>query len=294
MSQEPTQGNRCSFCRFRKGCLQTSKDNEACPMGNFSTIRKGIMVMSGKGGVGKSTVSSNLAVALATMGVRVGLMDADVHGPNIPKMLGLEGRRLMAGSSGLEPIEAMENLKVVSVAFFTEESDKPFVWRGPMKHNLIRRFVEGVHWGEIDLMVVDLPPGTGDEPLSVAKVLGQMDGSIIVTTPQDVAILDSRKAVVFSQKLGIPVLGILENMSGMICPHCGKSIDLFKRGGGQKAARELGVPFLGSIPLDPEMVNLCDAGSPSFIARPDSPSSKAFREVARRVMEELSRECPIG
>ena len=282
-----TQNPRCALCKLREGCNEAREDSKSCPSGSMSTIRRGLMVMSGKGGVGKSTVSSNLAVAFATMGVKVGLMDADIHGPNIPKMLGLEGRRLAAASSGLEPIEAMENLKVVSVAFLSGDSDAPFVWRGPMKHNLLRRFVEGVHWGEIDVMIVDLPPGTGDEPLSVAKLLGQMDGSIIVTTPQDVAILDSRKAVMFSQKLGVPVLGIVENMSGMTCPHCGKTIDLFKKGGGEKAARELGVPFLGSIPLDPEMVQLCDAGLPLVVGRPDSPSRRAFLEVASKVLEEL-------
>ncbi len=287
MERGSTQNPKCTLCKLREGCIEARGSSKSCPSGIMSNIGRGLMVMSGKGGVGKSTVSSNLAAAFATMGVKVGLMDADIHGPNIPKMLGLEGRRLAAASSGLEPIEAMENLKVVSVAFLSGDSNAPFVWRGPMKHNLLKKFVEGVHWGEIDVMIVDLPPGTGDEPLSVAKLLGHMDGSIIVTTPQDVAVLDSRKAVMFSQKLGIPVLGIVENMSGMICPHCGNPIDLFKRGGGEKAARELGVPFLGRIPLDPEMVQLCDAGLPLVLARPKSPSRKAFLEVASKVLDVL-------
>jgi Mrp family chromosome partitioning ATPase len=217
-------------------------------------IRHKIMVMSGKGGVGKSTVASNLAAALALRGYRVGILDADIHGPNVPRMLGIDSQHLMGSEEGIVPIEVFKGLKAVSMALLVEDPDKAFVWRGPLKHKVITQLLADVNWGDLDFLVIDLPPGTGDEPLSVANLIKDVDGSIIVTTPQDVALLDSRKAVNFSRVLEIPVLGIVENMSGMVCPHCGGRIDLFKVGGGQKAARELGVPFLGHIPIDPLVV----------------------------------------
>lgn len=287
---EPVPPNpKCASCGLRQGSKSPQEAGDGCPSQGLATIRHGLMVMSGKGGVGKSTFSANLGAVLASQGRRVGILDADVHGPNIPRMLGIGGQRLEGTPSGLRPVEAMANLKVVSMGLLSADADKPIVWRGPAKHNLIRRFSQQVQWGELDLLIVDLPPGTGDEPLSVAKLLGMMDGSVVVTTPQDVAILDSRKAVVFSQMLGIPVLGIVENMSGMICPHCGGRIDLFRTGGGQKAATELSVPFLGRIPIDPEMVELCDKGEPLVLNRPHSPVRAAYLDLASRLMEKLDK-----
>jgi Mrp family chromosome partitioning ATPase/predicted Fe-Mo cluster-binding NifX family protein len=238
--------------------------------------------MSGKGGVGKSTVTANLAVALAAGGHRVGILDADVHGPNIPKMLGLEGASTEAGPAGLLPLEVSANLKVMSIAFLLPNSDTPVAWRGPMKHTLFQQFLSDVDWGELDYLIVDLPPGTGDEPMSIAQILGRPLWAIVVTTPQDVALLDSRKSVVFAGNLEMNILGIVENMSGLTCPHCSGKIDLFKTGGGEKAAQELMVPFLGAVPIDPNVVLAGDAGIP--IANFDSGSkvSKIFSELAEK------------
>ncbi len=282
--------SRCDTCALKAGCKERSLEEGSCEARlPCSTIAHGIMVMSGKGGVGKSSFSANLGAVLASRGAKVGILDADIHGPNIPRMLGIGNRHLEASPLGLKPVEAMENLKVVSMALLSSDSDRPIVWRGPAKHNLIRQFAQKVEWGELDFLLVDLPPGTGDEPLSVARLVGRMDGSVVVTTPQEVAILDSRKAVVFSQMLKIPVLGIVENMSGMSCPHCGGRIDLFRTGGGEKAARELGVPFLGRIPIDPEMVELCDEGRPLALDRPDSPVRAAYLDLATKILEQLQK-----
>jgi Mrp family chromosome partitioning ATPase len=243
------------------------------------------MVMSGKGGVGKSSVATNLAVALSQDGLNVGILDADIHGPNIPKMLGIEFQHVETFGKGMIPVEVFPNLKVISMAFFIGDRDNPVVWRGPLKHSAISQFLGEVEWGPLDFLVVDLPPGTGDEPLSVAHLIKNVDGAVIVTTPQDVALLDSRKAVTFSRMLSIPVIGIVENMSGLECPHCHKEIPLFKMGGGEKAARDLKVPFLGKIPIDPEMVTDCDRGMPFVMAHPNSEATKAFGEIAQRCKE---------
>jgi Mrp family chromosome partitioning ATPase len=248
-------------------------------------IRHKLMVMSGKGGVGKTTVAINLGVVLAMEGLRVGLLDADIHGPNVPKMLGVELQPLSGDRGGMRPVEVLPNLHIISMAYLIQNRDNPVVWRGPLKHSAISQFISEVEWGRLDFFIVDLPPGTGDEPLSVAHLIKDVDGSIVVTTPQDVALLDSRKAVTFSRIMKIPVLGIVENMSGMRCPHCGKDIPLFKIGGGERGAKELNVPFLGRIPIDPEMVQNCDRGMPYVMSYPDSEATKALREIAQRCRE---------
>ena len=274
----------CDTCNQSGSCSQQEKEAHAQERLKLrlSNIKHRIMVMSGKGGVGKSTVATNLAVTLSQFGFEVGLLDADIHGPNIAKMLGIESRVVEGSGRGMIPVEVLPNLRVISMAFFIGDRDHPVVWRGPLKHSAISQFVGEVEWGNLDFLVADLPPGTGDEPLSVAHVMKEVDGSVIVTTPQDVALLDSRKAVTFSRMLGIPVIGIVENMSGLICPHCHQEISLFKKGGGEKAAQDLRVPFLGSIPIDPEMVTDCDRGMPFVISHPDAEATKAFREIAHR------------
>lgn len=250
-------------------------------------IRHKVMVMSGKGGVGKSTVAINLAASLALRGHHVGILDADIHGPDVPRMLGIEGQRLTASDDGVNPVEVFEGFKAVSMALLSPEPDKAIIWRGPLKHSAIKQFLGKVNWGNLDFLFIDLPPGTGDEPLSVARLIKDVDGAVIVTTPQDVALLDSRKAVDFSSLIKVPVLGIVENMSGMLCPHCNEKIDLFKIGGGEQAAGELGVEFLGRIPIDPGVVYQCDAGRP-FVAEPNESVAKtAFAELVRKLLERL-------
>lgn len=283
---ECADGASCSSCGSAGSCSAEEKQRreEEQLQERLSHIKHSIVVMSGKGGVGKSTIAVNLAVSLAQKGLKIGLLDADIHGPNLPKMLGLGDSRLQANEGGIMPMEFLPGLTVVSMAFLLESVDNPVVWRGPLKHTVIRQFVADVQWGDLDYLVVDLPPGTGDEPLSVGQVLKAVDGSVIVTTPQEVALLDSRKSVVFSQQLDIPVIGIVENMSGFPCPHCGKEIDLFKQGGGEVAARELNVPFLGRIPIDPQIVVNGDAGKPYVIGFPDSQAAKNLQNVADKCL----------
>ncbi|HNU36417.1 MAG TPA: Mrp/NBP35 family ATP-binding protein [Methanomassiliicoccales archaeon] len=255
---------------------------------SLARIKHKIVVMSGKGGVGKSTVTVNLATALAMRGFEVGILDADIHGPNIPKMLNIENEDVMSDEQGLMPVLVPPHMKVMSMAFLLQDPDTPVVWRGPIKMGALRQFVADVRWGDLDFLVVDLPPGTGDEPLTIAQLLEDADGAIIVTTPQDVALLDSRKSVTFAQALKMPVLGIVENMSGLICPHCHNTIELFKVGGGERAAQEMGVPFLGRVPLDPNVVLGGDDGSPIVLKDKSNPASKAFDEMVERILEKVN------
>jgi ATP-binding protein involved in chromosome partitioning len=246
---------------------------------NMIKIRKKLMVFSGKGGVGKTTTAVNLAYGLATRGYQVGILDVDIHGPNVPKMLGIENSRIMVSDLGIEPVTLLPNLKVMSLALIGLGKDEPVVWRGPLKSGLIRQFLADVNWGKLDYLIVDSPPGTGDEPLSICQLIPDINSAIIVTTPQDVAILDSRKSVLFAKKLNIPFVGVIENMSGFICPHCHKSIDLFKTGGGQKIANDLEVSFLGKIPIEPDIVKLSDEGKPFIYFRKKTETAKVFEEI---------------
>jgi len=268
----------------------TAKEEDVKLIRKLSKIKHTIIVMSGKGGVGKSTVTVNLAVGLSMRGYEVGILDGDIHGPNIPKMLKLEDVSLIADDNGIHPAFVPPHLKVMSMAFLSPDRDQPIIWRGPMKMTALRKFIEDVYWGDLDYLIVDLPPGTGDEPLTIAQLIPNADGSIIVTTPQDVALLDSRKTVVFSEGLKVPVLGIVENMAGMHCPHCDKEIDLFKLGGGEKAAKELNVPFLGRVPIDPDVVQTGDEGIPIVAANPDSLAAKAFDGIIENVVKEVKRK----
>lgn len=249
------------------------------------TIKHRIMVMSGKGGVGKTTVAVNLALGLALYGKKVGILDADITGPNVPKMLKIEDAVLTGEGETIRPAEIPigldREIKVVSMAFLIGR-ESPVVWRGPLKMQALKQFIEGVAWGDLDYMVIDLPPGTGDEPLSIAQLL-RPDGTVIVTTPQDLALIDARKAIDMSRSLGVPVLGIIENMSGFSCPGCGGAIDIFKVGGGMKAAVELAVPFLGRIEIDPAICESGDLGRP-FILSAASKNAEAFDEIVRKIM----------
>jgi Mrp family chromosome partitioning ATPase len=246
---------------------------------------KKIAVMSGKGGVGKSTVAANLAFALA-QNHKTGLFDVDIHGPSIPKMLGLEDVKGLAESEKgrFKPVE-IRNLKVFSIGFLLPTSDTPIIWRGPVKHGFIKQGLEQVDWNA-DYLIIDLPPGTGDEALSVIH-LAKPDGVIIVTTPQSVALEDVRKAIRFAEKTEIPVVGIVENMSGLICPHCSKVIDVFGKGGGRRLSEEMNVTFLGSIPLDPEVTESGDRGRP--IVEIGGKTSEVFNKIAETVLDILER-----
>ena len=250
-------------------------------------IKHRIIVLSGKGGVGKSTVAVNLALALAETGRKVGLLDIDVHGPSVPVLLGLEGAPVRAGDDGMEPVRYGEGLLVMSIGFMLQGRDQPVIWRGPMKHGAIRQFVGEVAWGELDYLVVDAPPGTGDEPLSAAQVITDADGALIVTTPQEVALSDVRKCVNFCRRLGLRVLGVVENMSGFVCPHCGKEVPLFGRGGGERMAREMGVPFLGALPLEAGLAGEADAGRPFVRFAPGSPSARGMRAIRDELIRTL-------
>ena len=243
-----------------------------------------LLVLSGKGGVGKSTVAANLATALARAGKRVGLLDIDVHGPSVPKLMGLEGRQVQGDGDEMMPVKVNDNLAVMSIGFLLPSANEPVIWRGPRKHGVIRQFLEDVAWGQLDYLVVDSPPGTGDEPMSIAQLVGEPAGAVIVTTPQDVAIADVRRCVTFCGEVSLPVAGIVENMSGLECPQCGERIDLFKRGGGMALALEMNVPFLGQIPIDPDIVMAGDAGIPLLRDGPQSPAAKAFADVVNSIV----------
>jgi len=255
---------------------------------NLAKIKNKLIVMSGKGGVGKTTVAVNLAYGLAIKGNKVGILDVDIHGPNIAKMLGIEGERLVGFDSGIEPIEVLLNLKAVSIALLFEDRDQPIIWRGPLKMITIKQFLADVNWGKLDYLIIDSPPGTGDEPLSVCQLIPDINGAIVVTTPQDVAILDSRKSILFAKELKIPFIGIIENMSGFMCPHCKKEIDLFGTGGGEKSAQDLNVPFLGRIPIEPEIVKLGDSGQPFVYFRKETLTANIMDGIISKIIEYLN------
>jgi ATP-binding protein involved in chromosome partitioning len=251
----------------------------------MAEIRHKLLVLSGKGGVGKSTVAVNLAVALAKAGQQTGLLDVDIHGPSVPKLTGLEGQTLHSDGRAILPIKLADNLTVMSIGFLLGSKADAVIWRGPLKYNIIRQFLKDVAWGRLDYLVIDCPPGTGDEPLSVAQLAGPEAEALIVTTPQELSICDVRRCVTFCRQIKLPVLGVLENMSGFVCPQCGAQIDLFKTGGGEALARETNVPFLGRIPFDPEIVISGDNGVPFAGRNVAGPSLAALESVVEEVAQ---------
>lgn len=252
-------------------------------------IKHKILVMSGKGGVGKSTVAANLSFELSQRGYKVGLMDVDIHGPNIPKMLGMESSRVGGTEDNLIPVSYSPNLKLMSIGFFLRKESDAVIWRGPLKMRLISQFLKDVDWGELDYLIIDAPPGTGDEPLSVCQLIEDADGALIVTTPQDVSIIDIVKSITFCHQVGMPVIGVVENMSGFVCPHCGKTTNIFKSGGGKKVAKEAEVPFLGSIPFEPSVVEAGDEGIPLRQKKPESEAAKSFSKIVDLIIEKSEK-----
>lgn len=247
-------------------------------------VKNKIIVMSGKGGVGKSTTAVNLALTLVKQGKKVGLLDIDIHGPSIPKMLGLEGQRPNADDEGIHPLEAF-GLKVMSIGFLLASASEATIMRGPMKHGAIQQLLADVVWGELDFLLLDCPPGTGDEPLSAVQLLGSGSSAVVVTTPQDVALTDVEKSLSFCRELKLPVVGLIENMSGFICPHCGERSDIFKSGGAEKLAEKTGVALLAQVPFEPLVVIGGDDGKPHTLEHPDSANSQALLQVATAVVE---------
>jgi Mrp family chromosome partitioning ATPase len=269
-----------------------NKEEDQKILEKLKDIKHKIVVMSGKGGVGKSTVAANLAITLASKGKKVGLLDMDLTGPNIPKMLGVEDEKLYGTDDGILPVKVMEGLHVISSAYMLPNKEMAIIWRGPMKIGAIQQLLGEINWGKLDYLIIDMPPGTSDEPLSVAQSIPENDGAIIVTTPQEVSLLDIYKSLNFAEKLKMPIIGIVENMSGFVCPHCSKKSDIFKSGGGKKAAEKYKVPFLGSIPLDPKIVEGADAGKPFVTQEKDSPAAKAFLKAVAKIEEIVNKPAP--
>jgi len=261
---------------------------------SLGKIKNKILVMSGKGGVGKSTVSVNLALSLAKKGYKVGLMDVDIHGPDVIRMLNMTGTLEPPQSENelVKPLMYNGNLKVVSLEYMMRDRDEAIIWRGPLKIQAIRQFVADFDWGELDYLVIDAPPGTGDEPLSVAQTIPLLK-AIVVTTPQKVALADVRKSINFCKTVNVDIVGVVENMSGFVCPHCNKTVDIFKSGGGEQIAREFDLPFLGRVPMDPKVVIAGDDGKPFLSSEEDSPSVAAFTKIVDGVENRMPAVSPL-
>ncbi|MDO8123974.1 MAG: Mrp/NBP35 family ATP-binding protein [Candidatus Hermodarchaeota archaeon] len=267
---------------------QTSEQQEIAE--RMRHIKHKIIILSGKGGVGKTTVAINLATSLAWQGHTIGILDADIHGPDVPKMLGLEGARMVGGDKGLEPVIGPLNILTVSMEFLLQSADTPVIWRGPLKMRVISEFLSKVNWGSLDYLIIDLPPGTGDESLSIMQLLPDLDGVIIVTTPQEVALLDSRKAASMVRQMNVPILGLIENMSGFHCPHCGEVTNIFGKGGGKNAAKELNLFFLGDLPFDHRVMLLSDEGKPFIVTESKTPVAQAFQKAVERLITRIKHQ----
>ncbi len=266
-------------------------ESETKRLHTLENIKHVIIVISGKGGVGKSTVSSNLAEALSMQGYLTGIMDLDITGPNIPKMFHIEDEKLVVDDNSLlVPVDVPPSLKVMSMAFLLPSKDSAIMWRGPVRSSAVQQFIEDVNWGPLDYLIIDMPPGTGDEALSIIQLIPKADGTIIVTTPQEVSLLDAKKSVTFSALAKIPIIGLVENMSGFVCPHCGEVTDIFKSGGGEDAANQLGIKFLGRVPIEPGVVVSGDKGMPIVIAEPESASAKAFNGIVKKIVDIIEND----
>ena len=283
----------CEMCEFNNetDCkADKNEHNRWLVNKRMNEIKHTLIVGSNKGGVGKSTVTTNLAIALQESGYSVGLADADLHGPNIPKLLQAENVRLKSTDVGIDPYETSNGLKVASLGFLIEDPNMHIAWRDAVKYDFIIELLGNINWGPLDYLLFDLPPGTGNEQITIIDFIGEVDGAVVVTTPQDLAILDARKMISFSRDSNVPIVGVIENMSTMTCPHCEKDIDVFKKGGGKNLAEELVLPYLGSIPLDGEIVANSDNGQPVVLSRPDSVAAKAFMKLAENCHKFLNPE----
>jgi len=281
-----TPGASCGSCSDSSCSASRRKDGESdqelqerrALQSRLCRIGHKIMVMSGKGGVGKSTVAVNLAMGLMLAGKKVGLLDVDIHGPSVPTMLGLEGATIENGPDGLKPVE-LGFLKVMSMGFLLPNPDEAVIWRGPVKGGVIKQFLKDVAWGDLDYLIIDAPPGTGDEPLSICQLIEPIDGAVVVTTPQRVAAVDVRKSITFCRHVGLKVLGVVENMSGFVCPKCGELTSILRSGGGRAMAEDMGVPFLGSIPMDPQVAEAGDDGQAFIMNHAASPTATIMRSI---------------
>jgi len=284
--------SNCDTCGKKNACDASKRQNNESDadfkerqqlQARLCRIKHKIVVLSGKGGVGKSTVAVNLAASLMLSGKRVGLMDVDIHGPSIPTMLGLENQSPLPTANGSITPLMMGDMRVMSIGFFLRNQDDAVVWRGPMKNTAIKQFVKDVEWGDLDYLVIDSPPGTGDEPLSVVQIIGasNLDGAVIVTTPQKVAAVDVRKSISFCRLIELPVLGVVENMSGFACPNCGTVTPILRSGGGKKIAEDMKVPFLGAIPMDPKIAEAADGGQAFVQHFAESSTAKVMREIVK-------------
>jgi len=265
----------------------------------MTQIKHIILVLSGKGGVGKSSIAVNLAVWLSMNEKKVGLLDVDIHGPSTPNLLNLQNQKLTGKDNKILPVEYSDSLKLISVAFMLQNEDNALIWRGPMKHNVIKQFITDVEWGLLDFLIIDCPPGTGDEPLSVVQLLQEtknqkqhdkaqpnnLDGAVVVTTPQKLSVIDVRKCITFCRQLNLPVIGVIENMSGFVCPNCGEKTDILKSGGGKNMAAQMNVPFLGTIPIDQKFAQACDEGKPFVYHYQQEPTVKTLNQVFDQIIE---------
>jgi Mrp family chromosome partitioning ATPase len=271
-----------------KSPKQVQEEQDASVRNSLGRIKNKFIVMSGKGGVGKTSTAVNLSIALARKGFQVGIMDVDLHGPDVPRMLGLEGMPDLNSNRKLTPLRYSDRLGVISMESFLPKRDDAIIWRGPLKFSAIRQFIADVEWGDLDFLVIDAPPGTGDEPLTVAQQIPEAQ-AIIVTTPQEVALADVRKSISFCRTVKLEIFGLVENMSGLACPHCGEKIDLFGAGGGERTATEMGIRFLGRIPIDPKMVACGDSGRSFQESYADSPVTHAFSAIASMMAELIAQ-----
>jgi len=296
-SDQAGKTSACNGCPNQNVCASTPKGPDpdiAEIVERMATVKHKILVLSGKGGVGKSTVSAQLSFALANLEKQIGLMDIDICGPSIPKLMGVEGEQIHRSNEGWSPVYVSDNLGVMSVGFMLSNQDDAVIWRGPKKNGLIKQFLRDVYWGELDFLVIDTPPGTSDEHLSIAQYLKStgIDGAVVVTTPQELSLLDVRKEINFCKKVGIPIIGVVENMSGFVCPKCKTETKIFAptTGGAEKMAGEMQVPFLGKIPLDPRIARLSDEGKSFMEEFPDSPTTQAYTTIVNGILRYLEHK----